>query len=181
MEASVVQYEEYAPDGADFLTPGWNELIPEWDDPIWYKPNGELWPLEYIWYKTERVKEAVLARRSEEEVFALARGEDSTSKSTMARKWRLIASGEQRYASADMLDRLFVRLDLPPFHSVIGNPDAACKHAPRASLKGREPTRGNRKLTSEQRFEIRRRKAAGESYDSLAEEYGVVSRTIRRI
>lgn len=144
--------------------------VPEWDDPAWYQPDGTLWPLEHLWYTSSRVVEVVLARLNEQEVFALCK------RYGHSRQWNRIRN-QSKYCNSEFIDRFFVALGMPSFHTVLGAPELASLHAPRTSD---DSVAVRSKITVAQRFEIRRRRAAGERVCDLAEEYGVSSRSILR-
>lgn len=165
MEATLEEF--------DFLKADWDEYgVPDWDDPVWYTETGELVPLNHLWYPTSRVTEVVLARLSEQDVHNLAKRHGHT------RQWNRIRK-ETQYCHAEFVDRFFVNLGMPSFHTVLGAPELACKHAPRDESLASHPA-PNAKFTMEQRLEIRRRRVAGERTCDLAAEYGVSTRSIVR-
>lgn len=137
------------------------------DEPEWCDPRtGMLASFDHLWYRGTRVRDTILD---------LYEGEIDTS-SSLARRMSAWKTGEQQWVSVASLDRMFCELRLPSFHTVLGPPEMYRKRPAPPPKNG-----GNAKLTMDQRFEIRRRKAAGESAKSLADEFGVVVRTIRRV
>jgi hypothetical protein len=147
-------------------TPEWVETsIPEWDDPIWYHEDGELRDLKHLWYASERVKQYVLESLAEDEI-------------PRDRRWHDISNGNTKYTSAVFVDKFFCKAGLPSFHVALGSPDVANAAPPGSGTSNPE---ARYKLPSDVRFEIRRRKRAGESTMNLAAEFGVSRRHVQRV